>query len=230
MPPVAAPAASAAARPRPSDPCPMRLRLAPRARRLRARRAGELRARAGARRASSPTASRSTCPTGTCSTCPAAASLPNAGVLPYDLVTPLFSDYAHKLRTVWMPAGQSAKYTRRQGVRVSGRHDPVQDLLLPARRRRLRCRPQDLRRRTGLARRGPGSFARAPGRDSPARAPRRRLDGAALRVERRPERGRAAAHRRREGRSSWSTRRATARSSPTSCPTRTSAPRATSPT
>ena len=30
---------------------------------------------------------------------------PNAGVLPYDLVTPLFSDYAHKLRTVWMPAG-----------------------------------------------------------------------------------------------------------------------------
>ena len=37
---------------------------------------------------------------------------PNAGVLPYDLVTPLFSDYAHKLRTVWMPAGRSAKYTR----------------------------------------------------------------------------------------------------------------------
>jgi uncharacterized repeat protein (TIGR03806 family) len=36
---------------------------------------------------------------------------PNAGVLPYDLVTPLFSDYAHKLRTVWMPPGQSAKYT-----------------------------------------------------------------------------------------------------------------------
>ena len=36
---------------------------------------------------------------------------PNAGVLPYDLVTPLFSDYAHKLRTVWMPAGQAAKYS-----------------------------------------------------------------------------------------------------------------------
>ena len=35
----------------------------------------------------------------------------NAGVLPYDLVTPLFSDYAHKLRTVWMPAGMSATYT-----------------------------------------------------------------------------------------------------------------------
>ncbi|HEY8977446.1 MAG TPA: SO2930 family diheme c-type cytochrome [Burkholderiaceae bacterium] len=36
---------------------------------------------------------------------------PNAGVLPYDLVTPLFSDYAHKLRTVWMPQGVSAKYS-----------------------------------------------------------------------------------------------------------------------
>ena len=35
---------------------------------------------------------------------------PNEGVLPYDLVTPLFSDYAHKLRTVWMPAGQAARY------------------------------------------------------------------------------------------------------------------------
>jgi len=37
--------------------------------------------------------------------------VPNAGVLPYDLVTPLFSDYAHKLRTVWMPAGVSARYS-----------------------------------------------------------------------------------------------------------------------
>ena len=35
-------------------------------------------------------------------------------MLPYDLVTPLFSDYAHKLRTVWMPAGQSAKYSADQ--------------------------------------------------------------------------------------------------------------------
>ena len=39
---------------------------------------------------------------------------PNAGVLPYDLVTPLFSDYAHKLRTVWMPAGRSATYSADQ--------------------------------------------------------------------------------------------------------------------
>lgn len=34
----------------------------------------------------------------------------NEGVVPYDLNTPLFSDYAHKLRTVWMPAGTSATY------------------------------------------------------------------------------------------------------------------------
>jgi uncharacterized repeat protein (TIGR03806 family) len=31
-------------------------------------------------------------------------------VLAYDLNTPLFSDYAHKLRTVWMPKGMSATY------------------------------------------------------------------------------------------------------------------------
>ena len=34
----------------------------------------------------------------------------NQGVVPYDLNTPLFTDYAHKLRTVWMPPGVSAKY------------------------------------------------------------------------------------------------------------------------
>lgn len=34
----------------------------------------------------------------------------NQGVLPYDLDTPLFSDYAHKLRTVWMPEGTAARY------------------------------------------------------------------------------------------------------------------------
>lgn len=33
-------------------------------------------------------------------------------VLPYDLDTPLFTDYAHKLRTVWMPQGQAARYQR----------------------------------------------------------------------------------------------------------------------
>jgi len=35
---------------------------------------------------------------------------PNARVVPYDLNTPLFSDYASKYRYVWMPAGASAEY------------------------------------------------------------------------------------------------------------------------
>lgn len=34
----------------------------------------------------------------------------NADVVPYDLNTPLFSDYALKLRTVWMPEGSAAQY------------------------------------------------------------------------------------------------------------------------
>ena len=33
-----------------------------------------------------------------------------AGFLPYDLNTALFSDYAHKLRAVWLPPGTQAKY------------------------------------------------------------------------------------------------------------------------
>ncbi|HYE52154.1 MAG TPA: SO2930 family diheme c-type cytochrome [Azospirillaceae bacterium] len=32
------------------------------------------------------------------------------GVLPYDLASPLFTDYAGKLRTVWMPEGKAAAY------------------------------------------------------------------------------------------------------------------------
>lgn len=33
------------------------------------------------------------------------------GVLPYSVNTPLFSDYAHKFRTVWLPAGTQMNYT-----------------------------------------------------------------------------------------------------------------------
>ncbi len=36
---------------------------------------------------------------------------PTLGVLPYDLNSSLFSDYAHKARFVWMPEGTSAQYT-----------------------------------------------------------------------------------------------------------------------
>jgi len=35
----------------------------------------------------------------------------NDRVVPYDLNTPLFSDYAHKLRTVWLPPGTTARYS-----------------------------------------------------------------------------------------------------------------------
>jgi uncharacterized repeat protein (TIGR03806 family) len=35
---------------------------------------------------------------------------PNRGVVPYDLNSPLFSDYAEKYRFVWMPPGTSAQY------------------------------------------------------------------------------------------------------------------------
>lgn len=34
----------------------------------------------------------------------------NADVVPYDLNTHLFTDYVHKLRTIWMPKGAAAKY------------------------------------------------------------------------------------------------------------------------
>lgn len=39
---------------------------------------------------------------------PLAQLVPNERVVPYDLITPLFSDYAQKARFVWMPAGASA--------------------------------------------------------------------------------------------------------------------------
>lgn len=35
---------------------------------------------------------------------------PNTGVVPYDLNSPLFTDYAEKFRTIWLPAGQAATY------------------------------------------------------------------------------------------------------------------------
>lgn len=40
----------------------------------------------------------------------AGATAPNAGVTPYDLATPLFSDYALKRRYVFVPPGQRARF------------------------------------------------------------------------------------------------------------------------
>lgn len=39
---------------------------------------------------------------------------PNVGVLPYDLNSQLFTDYAEKSRFVWMPEGTSAKYNAKE--------------------------------------------------------------------------------------------------------------------
>jgi uncharacterized repeat protein (TIGR03806 family) len=38
------------------------------------------------------------------------AQVPNQGVEPYDLTSPLFSDYANKHRFLWLPPGQSMTY------------------------------------------------------------------------------------------------------------------------
>lgn len=40
-----------------------------------------------------------------------ASLVPSEGVLPYELISPLFSDYSYKERFVWMPDGKTANYT-----------------------------------------------------------------------------------------------------------------------
>ena len=42
------------------------------------------------------------------------AQTPNKGVHPYDLQQPLFTDYAHKYRFIYMPAGKIATYNHRE--------------------------------------------------------------------------------------------------------------------
>ncbi len=42
------------------------------------------------------------------------AQVPNDGVYPYDLATPLFTDYAHKYRFVYVPNGMAAAYNDRE--------------------------------------------------------------------------------------------------------------------
>jgi uncharacterized repeat protein (TIGR03806 family) len=39
-----------------------------------------------------------------------ATQTPNEGVVPYDLISPLFSDYSEKYRFIWLPPGTSAQY------------------------------------------------------------------------------------------------------------------------
>ncbi len=42
----------------------------------------------------------------------------NPRSLPYDLNTPLFSDYARKLRTIWLPPGTHATYDAKQDIQL----------------------------------------------------------------------------------------------------------------
>ena len=42
--------------------------------------------------------------------------IPNENVLPYDVATPLFTDYAEKARFVWMPKGTSANYNKDEAL------------------------------------------------------------------------------------------------------------------
>ena len=42
--------------------------------------------------------------------------IPNNKVLPYDVITALFSDYAHKARFVWMPEGTAANYSKEEAL------------------------------------------------------------------------------------------------------------------
>ena len=54
-----------------------------------------------------------------------ARQIPNDGVLPYYLNTPLYSDYASKHRFIWLPEGARAEYRDRddRGARRYGDDD-----------------------------------------------------------------------------------------------------------
>jgi uncharacterized repeat protein (TIGR03806 family) len=57
---------------------------------------------------------------------------PNEGVLPYDLNTPLFSDYAHKARFVWVPPGQKASLDENGKVQFPSNSILVKTFYYPA--------------------------------------------------------------------------------------------------
>ena len=106
----------------------------------------------------------------------------NPGGTPFDLTTPLFSDYAQKDRFVFIPPGEAASLRRGRRLPVPGRHDHREDL-------QLRARPA----RTGSPR-------QRRRRDAPADPPRQRLDRSRLHPQRRGDRGVPRARRRRQGR------------------------------
>ncbi len=57
---------------------------------------------------------------------------PNEGVLPYELITPLFTDYAHKSRFVWMPAGTQATVDQEGIIRFPDESVLIKNFYYPA--------------------------------------------------------------------------------------------------
>jgi uncharacterized repeat protein (TIGR03806 family) len=57
---------------------------------------------------------------------------PNRGVIPYDLINPLFTDYAAKHRFVWMPPGKPALYRRDDTFEFPEGAIPVKTFAYPA--------------------------------------------------------------------------------------------------
>ena len=94
------------------------------------------------------------------------------GVTPYDLNTPLFSDYAVKYRTVWLPPSTSRELRGATALRVPGRHGDHQVVRLPGRLPRAKrarevdrdARARQRRRRGGRARATSGTTRRSDAR------------------------------------------------------------------
>lgn len=60
------------------------------------------------------------------------ALAPNARVLPYDVITPLFSDYAYKARFVWMPEGRQATVDEEGVIEFPGHSVLIKNFYYPA--------------------------------------------------------------------------------------------------
>ena len=61
---------------------------------------------------------------------------PAEGVIPYELNSALFTDYAAKYRFVKLPGGNPCRVQRQRGLRLPGRHRDRQDVRLSPRRAR----------------------------------------------------------------------------------------------
>jgi hypothetical protein len=104
------------------------------------------------------------------------------GVEPYDLNTPLFTDHAGKLRTIWMPEGVTATYREGQVLDF-----PVGTVITKTFYYPVDDAGHVLRGDAGIQRVGyagnPGSRPRSSGGNPPADPPRGWLDRPALCLE-----------------------------------------------